>query len=430
MTKNIGEIRILIVNYQSINSPNSSGITLSTLLNGVLKENILEICLTTPSTENIDINYHIAPESINPLKYFFNNILKGRNATEIFNRSLKKNVTSNKTKIVGLKKKLKEIIRSYLDASPIFFDKKTLNIAQNFNPDIIYTLGSSIETMRMAIKLSNKCKCPILLHYMDNWRESIYLGSIMTIPRMILHKLINKIEKKSKAGLVISKRMAEEFSRYGKIKFYPLMNSIDKRKIQTPTLNRNKSLKMVYIGGLHLNRHEPLFDIEKCVRELRNDGLIIKVEIYSHEKDYYLGTMFDNEIIEFKGSLDHNKIYEVFKNADILLHMESFRSEDILFTKYSLSTKISEYLSSGKPILCYAPKEIAVHQYINETSSGFACSNIKELKNKLTTLINDPEKRFSMAKKGVETAQAHHTFEQSRNTLFRAIIENIGDNNA
>jgi len=169
-----------------------------------------------------------------------------------------------------------------------------------------------------------------------------------------------------------------------------------------------------------------LIDIEKCVRSLNIKGLNIKVEIYSHEKDSYLGSMFDQEIISFKGSIDHSKIYEVFKTSDILLHMESFRDEDILFTKYSLSTKISEYLSSGKPIICYAPKEIAVHQYINETNSGFSCSTFIELQSKLELLSKHSEKRLGLARNGTKTAKDYHTFEKSRATLYKAILENIG----
>ena len=45
------------------------------------------------------------------------------------------------------------------------------NIVKEYNPDVIYTMSSSLRFLITVLKIKIQCKVPVLMHYYDNWRE-------------------------------------------------------------------------------------------------------------------------------------------------------------------------------------------------------------------------------------------------------------------
>jgi len=426
MTINYSKYRILIINGQSINNSNATAITLRNLFKNIPKENLMELCFANSSNAYLAINSQVFPQRTNILRSLFIKFLNKNNIRDSFNKTIEEDKLSGQYVKANRKVQLKEFIISYLDACPIMFDKKIIKIAKEFKPDIIYTLGGSIMVLKIALRFSEYCNCGILLHFMDNWRDSKYNSCLLFYPRIKLKDLIYEVEHKSKSGLVISDKMAKEYSSKSGINYYGLMNPADvSNKYNTQIKNSDNKIKIIYTGGLHLNRYKSLLDVEKVIQnslELKNKCIL---HIYTSENDQYLSGLFDNSVTLFHKYVPHDKINDIYNSADILLHIESFDNEQISFVKYSLSTKISEYLASGKPIVCYSPKNIAVYEYIEENSAGYSSSDPIDLSQKLLKLINDPRLREYFGANGIETARNKHTTEASLDTLFKAIGENI-----
>jgi len=425
MQKDINDIRILLINGQSINTSNATGITLSALLSNTPQENLFEVCFSEGDLPQKRIKSHIIPESINPIRCLFKYTLGGDKITIKLNHTIRKDILAEKAESIRKKNHFKEIIRAYLDASPIHIDKETKIAVTRFNPDIVYTLGSNIMVLKMALSISRICDSAVLLHFMDNWRESMYLGALMFYPRIKLRNLIKKIEERSVTGLAISDMMANAYMLRSRIEYYPLMNAINKNMIGVPNATEGASCRIVYTGGLHLNRYRSLFDVQTCVRHLNECGYPCTILVYTTQRDAYLKELFDDHFVIFKEYVVHEKIYSVYDSADILLHIESFDEDQMLFTKYSISTKISEYLSSGKPILCYAPKEIAVYQYIKNCEVGYSASSNESLYIHLLKLIQSAELRKRLGSNGINVALTRHTYEAAQEVLYGSMRRNI-----
>lgn len=425
MSNHMQNYKILIINGQSLNNSNATGITLSSMLKNVPKRNLLEFCFADSNLRSNLINSITIPSAVNPLQHFFLKIAGGNIVKSKLNATIQNDRLIGNSVAVKKKNILKEFIRAHLDAFPIFLDKKTIIMAKEFKPDIVYTLGSNITVLKVAYKISEICNCAILLHFMDNWRASMYNGFSMLYPKFKLLSLIKKIEDKSVAGLAIGDMMADEFNTKSNIKYYALMNAVDSKLIFKYVDNENTTCRIVYTGGLHLNRYKSLLDVQSCLKQLNETGNKATLSIYTSQKDRFLQKLFDDKYVTFHDYVSHDNIYEVYKTADILLHIESFDKDQIVSTKYSMSTKISEYLSAGKPILCYAPKEIAVYKYIEQSKAGYTVCTIDTLKNSLLELILNPHLRKILANNGIETARKRHTYEAATNTLFRAMEENI-----
>ena len=103
------------------------------------------------------------------------------------------------------------------------------------------------------------------------------------------------------------------------------------------------------------------------------------------------------------GKVLKGKIY----GSDILLHIESDNKYMRRLTSLSVSTKIPEYLVSGRPILGFGPAEVASMKLLTDNNVGFFISSEdsdSKITEKLSRLIRDFELRKKLGTNGYEYA--------------------------
>jgi hypothetical protein len=105
--------------------------------------------------------------------------------------------------------------------------------------------------------------------------------------------------------------------------------------------------------------------------------------------------------------------------------MESFKEMYRTFIKYSLSTKIPEYMYSGKPILFFGPESITVSKYIKENHVGLVANTWESLERSLIELKNDIHRK-SLGENGKKLAIQNHSVEASRIIFENAIDKSLG----
>ena len=156
--------KILIVNSKSIYSNNATGITLRSLFEKINTENIMEI-YWEKDFEDHKINSILLRYSSLSLAHI---LMKIRNSK--VNNELKKNSSNNKQDFIL--KKILVYIRQYLalvpDLSNLKISKSEYEQIDNFKPDVIYTLGGNINSLKVAYNLSEIYNIPIVIHHMDN----------------------------------------------------------------------------------------------------------------------------------------------------------------------------------------------------------------------------------------------------------------------
>ena len=121
----------------------------------------------------------------------------------------------------------------------------------------------------------------------------------------------------------------------------------------------------------------------------------------------------------FMGGASASEIADIYADADILLHVESFDKKSIASTKYSFSTKIPEYLSAGKCVLAVGPSEVASLGYLSECAC--AVSDTLALSSALERLINDSEYRESVRKSCEERYEIDFSEEKQKEYLERIL---------
>jgi glycosyltransferase involved in cell wall biosynthesis len=125
---------------------------------------------------------------------------------------------------------------------------------------------------------------------------------------------------------------------------------------------------------------------------------------------------------EYGGSLNKEQLKERLNTSDILVFVESFDPEQIEKVKYSLSTKVPEYMSVGKPILAVGPDKVGSIEYLKGVS--LIITNPTLLNERILAFLNDSQLKNELSKKArMKYLKKHDKFNQQR-IIIKALSEN------
>lgn len=422
MNKSVNENypKVLIVNSQSMLANNATGITLRSLWGFWPKDRFLEIyedereCCVDP----FFITRIKLPDNDFLLKKFMCGFVGNR-----INSSLKKGVSyAGNVRRLSIKNKIRQAFVSLWNMSPTRIDKDTMCAIKKFSPDVIYTLGSTVTILNLCSKLAQKFNIRVVIHYMDNWTEHLqWDDNILLLPyKCALKASLKNVLRHSKVGIVISDSMADRYNRTLGMNHTVLMNSINANNYYTKYKVHQKKKVFVYAGGLHLNRWKALIDIARCID---NEMGILKIYTNDENRNNY-EKMFVGLPVEFCDMVNHDQIIQIYEKADILVHTETADPLMQGFFKYSISTKIPEYLASGRIVLFYGPKNLGLYHYLNDNQVSICVSDRFELKEVIDKIcINDIDE--NMTTRAYALVERNHDIGQAREKLRKTLISGI-----
>jgi glycosyltransferase involved in cell wall biosynthesis len=298
----------------------------------------------------------------------------------------------------------------------------------DFRPDVIYSSLGRIRIMNLVLEVADRLSKPVVPHFMDDWPSTHYRAIALSfIPRQVLLSRLRAILRRSPIGMAIGEAMAEEYRRRYGIPFEAFMNCVETpaQCPVAPTRDNHRSLKLVYVGGLHLNRWRSIQDVGKASATLSREGLNVETIVYTSASDLacYADALAATPATRIGGSLAPEEVLPRLQAADILVHVESFDPKARTRTRLSVSTKIPQYMSAGRPILGYGPGEVASCRYIQDCGCGRVVGrqDSAALVRALRELASDGNLRASLGHRGWEVASQRHNADKERER-FRHVL--------
>ena len=96
------------------------------------------------------------------------------------------------------------------------------------------------------------------------------------------------------------------------------------------------------------------------------------------------------------------------KNADIVLHVESFEEKQKELVKYSFSTKIIDCLQSGNVVLGIGPSNIASIEYLKKIDGAFVIDDMDNIFDSISKILNEKNILNENAKKTRDFAKENN----------------------
>ena len=272
------------------------------------------------------------------------------------------------------------------------YNSKIEDWSISFKPDLIFVYcGNQSKVFNFAIHLAKLNKIPIVPFFSDDYAFSPIGGINTYIQKKIILSKCKSLLKLAPFGFAIGQDMCSFYENKFKKKFYKFVNSVDFDDsviIDNGACISKDKINITFIGGLTIGRDRALVDFAKIIT-LAKLSQKVEINIFTTTK---LNSKLKEEL-EAHGVLIHKPVYgpqlqEVRHNADMMLHLESSKPKNYSLAKYSVSTKISEYLSSGKLTICYGPSVVSSIKMFIEQNLGIVVDSLMSKQEQINTVID------------------------------------------
>lgn len=399
-------MKILIVSHSSFSKIYNNGKTLESIFSSFPKKDLSQIYFTENMQPDFDFcNDYFKITDVDVLK----GLLKG--GADCGNVLMPNNEQNENNSNMSKGSKLFRFAKSRIDHLVLFRDmlwgfnvwksNSLMSWFKRINPDVIFYVGGNFGfSHNIASFLSKTNRVPLVSYFTDDYLIYPKIKNFIDgVQRMRMKKFYNNTVKQASLSFAIGDVMSEEYSAFFNKKFYSLMNSVTSEDY-IPYLEK-KEITFSYFGGLHLNRWRMLIKLA--------DSLPIgSIDVYSTDKPLEeIMFEFNKVNINFKGAIEGAELKEAILKSDVLLHVESDDVYNRTLTKLSVSTKIPEYLMSGRLVLGFGPTEVASMKILSDNKIGLVISSSiskDSLKNELLKITSDFQFRKKIGLQGYNYA--------------------------
>ncbi len=381
-------MRVLVVGDGSFSKTENSGKTLCSFFANFAPENLAQLYFglgEAPYEEFCNNYYRVTVVDI--LRSMFNRIPTTTNSHEELISNIKNNTYS---KIPWYYRKLYrwKFVREFVWEKGTWDSPDLKRWVEEFKPEAIFAiLGSNLYVHKIAIRLSERYNLPMFVYFTDDYYVNTTTKGLKGMIRLrLLRKQYKETMAKAHTAYAIGEKMQKTYSAIFSKPFGILGNAIDIDKyshISPKKIEKGDTIVISYIGALHSNRWKTIAALGEFIKEVnrRLDDHKVCIKVFSSTGlRKRISKAFAESEIEFCGVLDTEGVIKQMEASHFLLHVESFDKKSIAFVKYSVSTKISEALSSNRMLLAYGPHDVASMQLLMDNNLGcpFTELNTKE----------------------------------------------------
>lgn len=292
-----------------------------------------------------------------------------------------------------------------------------------FDADVLFIpIYPTIYMGRIQKYIISRTRKPVVSYLADDnyTYKSVHKDPISLIHRHILRKYVKYIVAHSAKLMVIAPKQKEEYDRIFGVDSIVMTKGIDFEPFESYQVGN--PIKMVYTGKLIIGRWKSLAAIAEAFESINRDGIKIVLEIYTTDSlTDEQNRLLNRNGCSVKGALTLEQVKAVQKEANILVFVESLEKKFRNTARLSFSTKITDYLRSGKCIFAIGDKDIAPIDYFRRYDSAVTATSYEQISEKVTELVNTPDLVLEYAKKAYDCGVEHH----ERGRMDRVLIQTI-----
>ncbi len=301
----------------------------------------------------------------------------------------------------------------------------------SFNPDIIFApcYGNSfmLKLTRFVAEYTQKK----VISYISD--DSYTLNQFNLSPYFWVNRLIVRSElRKTFPYYSLVYTMTDEQKKqcerdlHGNMKILRKSASFGKTETKVDV---NTPIRIVYAGGIYLNRWKTLKMLADEIRIINVDEKLFQLDIYtSNETDKKMEeSLNDGYNVFLHSAISQDELKEVYKNSDIALHVESFDLKNRLLVRMSFSTKIVDCLSSGCAVMAICDAKQGGYNYLKTEDAAFCVASKEEIRSTLHKIKENPKIVVDYSKKAAACCEYKHNKEAIRNTVisdFENVLKN------
>jgi len=299
----------------------------------------------------------------------------------------------------------------------------------DFNPDVVWVDGSPLILMNrlgLYVKMIANKPCAHFLQD-DAYTYKSCSGWASKIFRCAIRPHIKRLVKESSTVFVASPKMKEEYDAIFGINSIFLAKGADFSTHQDIEHTLNKPLRLVYLGQVIYGRIYSLISLSKVLQAINKDKVKAQLFVYTNNaiSDELKKQLLAGNSTFLVPPVPYNEVANVIHDADIVVFVESFERKYKNVARLSFSTKLCDYLSSGRAILAVGPEDIAPMDYLKDNNSAIICNNKNDIYNQLLRITDDVNLIYQTSQNGFECAKRNHSIDNIHRIIQNEIIEMV-----
>ncbi len=403
-------MNILVISRSPWRNDNSFGNTYSNIFDGMPDVNIANIFLADgkPDSVNSVVKKYYQISETAMVKSVLRPFGSGR-VGEAMNDVTTESDAGSKSDDDGSIKSLniKRLNIFYIFREIIWkFGKANLDgmmeFVNDFKPDIIFLpFYYAVYVDRIAWYIKKHISVPLVLEAsIDIYSmNQISFDPFFWINRLFVRRAVRKTVALSEKLYVVSEKMKSDYEKMLGIDCGVLYKFTDSKWLsgRYPGVKDENAISFLYTGNVGNRRWESLGTLGEAVEKYGIGHL-----------DVYTPTPLNSKMLKKMSSctvhepVSAKEVKALQGQADVLVHAESFNRKDMLAVRYSISTKVMDYISACRCILAIGPEDIASVNYLESNNLALICKSNDDIEKTVQRIKND---------KSVISECAEHNFD-------------------
>lgn len=431
-------MKVLLLSHNCFSSSSNNGKTLKNIFSSFRKDEVCQLFFSDSEEPDFNVceNYFYISD-VDILTSFLRK--KNDVGRIITNNSKQIIITSKKRgyKIINYIKKKKSFFfffRNWFWQHSKWNSPKLKEWINSQKPDLIFFLGGNYTfSHKIAYEMSNGYNIPLVVYFTDDY--ILYPEYKGILGRYYKKSLINSSRKtlsKSICRFTIGELMAKEYSSFFDKDFGYIMNCVE-FKPKNDNEHQHSWVKISYFGSLHSNRYQSIIQFAQLLKKLEPEfDYKYKIYVYTHSRlENNIIKQFEEHNVALKQPIFGEELERAITSSTFLLHVESVEKKYRKMTRLSISTKIPEYLISGRPIIAFGPSEVASIRLISDNNIGLVIDpekndeNINKSLLSLIEVMNSEDIRRSYSKNGYNFALENFLKENIANKFYKTLNDHV-----
>ena len=384
--ENIRNIRVLTISMNAWNDNVMN--TLPTLFQDCDPDNIYAIYCRTEIPNTKRCNNFLSISEINVVRKFFHRKIESCQRVGSGGYVADNKIVDIESKVRLLYKKvdngLFSLIRDLLWTKRTWKEDVLEKFVDSSKADKIFVnVSSSIHTNKIALWATKRLNVPVILMFGDD--NLTYKASpknlFALLHRYLIRKFVFKLIEHSSKVFVISPKMKVEYDKLLGIKTEILTKPITIKDVKPLSQNTEKNeIRMLYCGNLLYGRDEVLLKLIEALNRYEYSRNV-HLDIYTHTNlSSKKRRRFNTRHSAIHPVVSREVLIDLIDSSDVLVFPESSKPRHRRTTRLSFSTKLTDYLGSGKLIFAIGSENVASMDYLIKNNAAiFANDNVNSI---------------------------------------------------
>lgn len=297
-----------------------------------------------------------------------------------------------------------------------------VEVIKKENCDVIMACSGDLYDLPVAMLASRWLQIPFYAYMFDD-----YAYESAKFLHIRLAKLAEYVFLKQAKGIIVSNELLREEYRHRhnvvcKVIHNPC-EAINFSKDNSGTWPKyNDEIRIIYTGVIPHSHFDEFRNLIKAIKLCTVKRL--SLHVYTYQPRYLLERESICGPVVFHSQLSAEATRRIHQEADILFLPQEFNPPIPELNRTSSPQKISEYLTSGRPIIVYAPADTFVSSYFREQLCGIVVDHNDPflLAEAIQQIVTNESLRRTITDNAASCAYKDFNLNEAQHD-FRALIE-------